>query len=130
MSNPRVMIYYSPRLYSELFSSVLNSICGIEVIDLKRGFFNEGQPLTNIPEADILILSLDDDSKPDLDQFPSNMNKTKVLAFSPIGNVGLRKMPNSTHWEEITPFGLDQLIREVILPSTPRIPKKINFQSI
>ena len=125
MSNLRVLIYYSPRLYSELFSSVLKSICGIEVFDMTQETISENQPRTKQPDADLIITSLDADGKPATDQFPVKIRKSKILAFSPTGDIGLRRMPNSSQWEEISPFGLDQLIREVIyLHHNPRIPNE------
>ncbi len=117
MSNPKVMICYSPRLYAELFISVLKTLCGIEIIDADHESFVEGIPKSSRPDADIIILSLDDDGRPTMEQLPAYTPRSKVLAFSPTGNIGLRRMPNSIAWEKISPFGLDQLIREVITTS-------------
>lgn len=118
MSNPKVMICYSPRLYAELFISVLKTLCGIEIIDADHDSFVEGIPKSSRPDADIIILSLDDDGRPTMEKLPAYTPKSKVLAFSPTGKIGLRRLPNSNAWEEISPFGLDQLIREVVVSSS------------
>jgi hypothetical protein len=117
MSNPRVLIYYSPRLYAELFSTVLKSLCGIEIIDTNLETLSDGIQKLGRPDIDIIITSLDEHGRPTMDQIPSQTLRSKVLAFSPTGKRGLKRMPNSKHWEEIAPFGLDQLIREVIYAS-------------
>ena len=117
MSNPRVLIFYSPRLYAELFSSVLKSLCGIEIIESNH---DPSSLMSGRSEPDIIITSLDDRGRPDVDILPPQAPKSKVLAFSPTGKIGLKRMPDSKQWEEISPFGLEQLIREVIYLS-PKI---------
>jgi hypothetical protein len=117
MSNLRILISYSPRLYGELFSTVLRSLCGIEIIETSQ---DPSRLWASRSEVDIIITSLDDRGKPSIDILPTQALKSKVLAFSPTGEVGLRRMPGSKRWEEISPFGLDQLIREVIYNS-PKI---------
>jgi hypothetical protein len=39
--------------------------------------------------------------------------QAKLLAVSPSGEVGMRRMPGESQWEEFRPFGLKQLIKEV-----------------
>ena len=118
MSNLKVLISYSPRLYGELFSTVLKSLCGIDIIETSP---NSTRLWVNRSDADIIITSLDELGKPTIDINPSELARSKVLAFAPDGRVGLRRMPGSKRWEEISPFGLDQLIREVIYKNPPNI---------
>jgi hypothetical protein len=116
MSNTRVLIHYSPKLYSELFSSILQLLCGIEIIEPELENNNHhGTNGNNDQDADLIILSLDEKKRPLLDNLPLKPGKSKVVAFSPEGNYGLRRMPHTSIWEELSPFGLDHLIREVIM---------------
>jgi hypothetical protein len=117
MSNLRVLINYSPKLYGELFSTVLKSLCGIEVIETSQDLSGLWASRS---EVDIIITSLDDRGRPSIDILPTQAPRSKVLAFSPNGEMGLRRMPGAKRWEKISPFGLDQLIREVIYKS-PKI---------
>lgn len=116
MSKTRVLIHYSPKLYSELFSSILQLLCGIEIIEpAPENNHNHGTNGNNDQEADLIILSLDGKKQPLLDNLPLKPGKSKVVAFSPEGNYGLRRMPHTSVWEELSPFGLDHLIREVLM---------------
>jgi len=120
MSNPKILVYYHPRLYAELFSSVLKSLCGIEIIESNHDSSAESIYRANRLEADIIITSLDEDGQLTMNKLPAQAPRSKVLAFTPSGKLGMKRMPNSNQWEKISPFGLDQLIREVIylIPKT------------
>jgi hypothetical protein len=115
MANTRVLIHYSPKLYSELFSSILQLLCGIEIIEPEPENNHPETSESSNQEADLIILSLDENNQPLLENLPIKPGKSKVLAFSPKGNYGLRRMPHTSVWEELSPFGLDHLIREVII---------------
>jgi hypothetical protein len=38
----------------------------------------------------------------------------KLVAFSPDGTLGMRRMPGEGDWVEMRPFGLSQLIVEIL----------------
>jgi hypothetical protein len=42
------------------------------------------------------------------------MPDAKLVAFSPDGSRGLRRMPGELDWVELRPFGLSQLIVEIL----------------
>jgi hypothetical protein len=42
------------------------------------------------------------------------MPDAKLVAFSPDGTHGMRRMPGENDWVEVRPFGLSQLIVEVL----------------
>jgi hypothetical protein len=45
---------------------------------------------------------------------PEFMPDAKLVAFSPDGSRGLRRMPGELDWVELRPFGLSQLIVEIL----------------
>ena len=109
----RVWINYEPKIYTDIFKQVFLSMHLVEVVEE-----TPADPGCNCSEGelkgvDVVLLSLDDldPSKPELK--PEFLQHAKVLAFSPRGDFGLRRLPGRANWEEVRPFGLKQLIDEL-----------------
>ncbi len=109
----RVWVNYEPKIYTDIFKQVFQSMCQVEIVEqtpADPGFNSNGDEHTGV---DVVLLSLDglDQSKPELNA--EILGQAKVLAFSPRGDFGLRRMPGKANWEEVRPFGLKQLIDEL-----------------
>ncbi len=114
---PRVWINYNPRIYTDIFKYIFSTMGLIEVVEILPG----GKDLRDINEAqaiDVVLLSLDGLDQPDPNLPIERLKEAKVIAFSPKGDYGLRRMPGKTNWEELRPFGLKQLMDELVIEST------------
>jgi hypothetical protein len=69
-------------------------------------------------DIDVVLLSLDGLGNPDPDVSEECLKDAKVIAFSTKGDFGLRRMPGKTNWEELRPFGLKQLMDELVTETT------------
>ncbi len=120
MTTSRVWIQYHPRLYLELFTRVLKSLEPVEVLGYSHPSssprLSEGIDPNQI---DVILIPLNEQGYPELEALPVILADTKLIAFSPKGDRGLRRLPGRTDWEEIRPFGLVQLVREVLGGSKP-----------
>jgi hypothetical protein len=114
MTIPRVWIQYEPRLYSEAFVRLFELSGTVEIVLTEP---ENGDEVSREPadwgEVDIAVLSLDDHGCPEIDSLPKAPPHAKVLAFSPVGNYGLRRLPGCNEWEVLQPFGVDELIGEI-----------------
>jgi hypothetical protein len=120
MTTSRVWIQYHPKLYLELFTRVLKSLEPVEVVGYSPPSssprLSEGIDPNQI---DVILIPLNEQGHPELEALPVIPPDTKLIAFSPKGDRGLRRMPGRTDWEEVRPFGLVQLVREVLGGSKP-----------
>lgn len=123
MAIARVWIQYEPRLYSEAFVRLFELSGTVEIVMTEPG--NGGDPIQREPadwaEVDIAVLSLDEDGRPEADSLPEAPPHAKVLAFSPVGNYGLRRLPGCSEWEVVQPFGVDELIEEICGEANRRV---------
>ena len=118
MKSLRVWINYRPRLYMDLFKRAFEAIGQIEVVNLnelltsstERGFIGW-------ENVDVVIMSLNQHGQPDMELVPDPLPDTKIIAFSPRGDLGLRHVIGGLSWEEIRPFGWNQLVCEVTTDS-------------
>jgi hypothetical protein len=114
MKSLRVWINYRPRLYMDLFKRAFEAIGQIEVVKLnelltsstERGFIGW-------ENVDLVIMSLNQQGQPDLELIPDPLPDVKIIAFSPRGDYGLRHVIGGLNWEEIRPFGWNQLVCEL-----------------
>ena len=122
MTIARVWIQYEPRLYSEAFVRLfeLSGTVEIVVTEANNGSDQVPREPADWAEVDIAVLSLDDHGCPGIDSLPEAPPHAKVLAFSPVGNFGLRRLPGSSEWEVMRPFGVDELIGEICGESNHR----------
>ena len=120
MSTSRVWIQYHPRLYLELFTRILRSLELVEVVGYSHPssshWLSEGIDSNQI---DVILIPLNEQGYPELEALPLPFPETKLIAFSPKGDRGLRRLPGRMDWEEVRPFGLVQLVREVLGDSRP-----------
>jgi hypothetical protein len=120
MTTSRVWIQYHPRLYLELFTRVLKSLEPVEVVGYSHPASNfRLAESINLNQIDVILIPLNEQGYPELEALPVILPDTKLVAFSPRGDRGLRRLPGSTDWEEVRPFGLVQLVREVLGGSKP-----------
>jgi hypothetical protein len=114
----RVWIQYKPQLYTDLFATLLKSLESVEVVEIPipTQEAEEGEE-----SVDVVVCSLDELGQPDLEPGLSFSSDTKLLAFSPFGDFGFRRMPGEVVWEEIRPFGFIQLVCEVLEGNQPLI---------
>ena len=111
----RVLILYEPRLYSDLINELIDQLGLldiVEVTDSKDLEDSHGTQYNN--NIDVVILPLDDLGEPKVSLLPDFMPDAKLVAFSPDGTRGLRRMPGEIEWVEMRPFGLSQLIVEIL----------------
>lgn len=120
MTTSRVWIQYHPKLYLELLTRVLKSLEPVEVV-------GSSHPSTSFQlsdgidpnRIDVILIPLNEQGRPELEALTAPLSKTKLIAFSPKGDLGLRLLPGKTDWEEVRPFGLVQLVREVLGGTRP-----------
>jgi hypothetical protein len=114
MAPPRVWINYKPRIYTDIFKYLFTTMGLIEVVEIPPA----GQDFREISvgkDIDVVLLSLDGLGQPDPEVPAERLKEAKVIAFSPKGDYGLRRMPGKTNWEELRPFGLRQLMDELLV---------------
>lgn len=111
----RVLILYEPRLYSDLINELIEQLGLLDIVEItdNNSETDSGEP--NIHEdVDVVILPLDGEGEPKTSLLPESLPKAKLVAFSPDGSRGLRRMPGEENWVEMKPFGLSQLIVEIL----------------
>ena len=110
----RVWIHYEPHLYDELFTSIIQSLGNVDIVDdNSQGTSPKREEDLNWNLIDVVVLSLDEECHPDIVTLPMPLPNAKVVAFSPKGDYGLKRLPGESRWIEVRPFGLNQLIDEV-----------------
>jgi hypothetical protein len=111
----RVLILYEPRLYSDLIYDLIEQLGLVDIVEVKE---SRGISKSNLSgdcnDVDVVILPLDGNGEPKISLLPDQLPDAKLVAFSPDGTRGLRRMPGDKNWVELRPFGLLQLIVEVL----------------
>lgn len=116
MTIQRVSIYYRPKLYTELFARVFQTVGSIEVVEAASPDSSPNGPArqpTLRRQVDVVVLPVDNLGRPDEELMPEPRPEAKLVAFSPKGDYGFRRYPGESEWEELRPFGLSQLVDEV-----------------
>ena len=108
----RVLILYEPRLYSDLINELIEQLGLLDIVEITNNI--NGDDSVELEDVDVVILPLDGDGEPKTSLLPDFMPKAKLVAFSPDGTLGLRRMPGEDEWVEMRPFGLSQLIVEIL----------------
>ena len=117
MHIPRLWIHFKPRLYQDLLQRVFGTIWDVEVIEgLELRGLQDSSRNGNRSTVDVVILPLDDQGRPDLELLPVQLSEAKLVALSPRGDFGMRRRPGENRWEELHPFGMDELVQEVLEP--------------
>jgi hypothetical protein len=66
---------------------------------------------------DVIVLPVDPQGRPQTELLPHPMPAAMIIAISPEGRFGMRRLPGQQRWEQAKPFGLEHLVREVIRSS-------------
>ena len=115
MKNLHIWIDYRPRLYQELILRALHQIDQIEggnKLTLHSGRL-EDYP-DDQPPIDIILHSMDQIIDcPDTPDQADCSSLALLIAFSPKGIQGWRRLTPESKWELIRPFGLQCLLDEV-----------------
>jgi hypothetical protein len=111
----RVLILYEPRLYSDLINELIDQLGLLDIVEItdNNGVGEEGDSNSR-NDIDVVILPLDGEGEPKTSLLPKNLPNAKLVAFSPDGSRGLRRMPGEDNWIEMKPFGLSQLVVEIL----------------
>src|SRR5512136_975843 len=98
----RVQVVYEPVLYSEALVRALEQSGSIEVV--------------TDPDiaVDMVIFRLDGDGQSQPGWAPAPPPNAKLIAIAATGDQGWIWLPGGSEWKVIRPFGLEQLIREVL----------------
>jgi hypothetical protein len=111
----RVLILYEPRLYSDLINELIDQLGLLDIVEVTDNQNITGSNGSQLSEdIDVVILPLDESGDPKVSLMPQFMPGAKLVAFSPDGSRGLRRMPGELDWVELRPFGLSQLIVEIL----------------
>lgn len=111
MTPSRVLIHCKLRLYTDIFIKIFKDQGLAEVLAMPSpSACSSGGVFANI-----ILLSLDDCEYSDLKTLSDSRHESKLVAFSPRGDLGLTRLPGESHWQEIRPFGFAQLMREVLV---------------
>ena len=115
MAAARIYLNYEPRLYSDLIQQVFQNIGQEVIVGIAEAESNPN--LYKIDEQDygeFLVLSLENFDVPPSNLLTELKPNAKIIAFSPTGELGYRRLPGKTNWEEIRPFGIAELLDEVL----------------
>ena len=98
----RVQVFFEPTLYREVLANALERTGSIEVV-------------TDPDEAvDVVIFPLSGDGQLQACLTPELPHDAKLIAASANGDRALIWLPGGCEWTEVRPFGLDELVREVL----------------
>jgi hypothetical protein len=100
-----VQIICEPAIYAEALAHVLKQFTEIHIVDV------------SVARVDVVVFPLDAAGEPQTDLLPNPLPNAKLIASSVTGNRGLVRLPGESEWQEVCPFGLDELILEVLAGS-------------
>ncbi len=111
----RVLILYEPRLYSDLINELIEQLGLLDIVEITDNVC-EGELRDSDfrDDIDVVILPLDGNGEPKMSLLPNFASQAKLVAFAPDGSLGYRRMPGEDDWVEMRPFGLSQLIVEIL----------------
>lgn len=112
MNKRRVSIRYKPRLYADLLDKIFRSYRGVLLIENGQAEAHSGPDSTEC--VDVVILSIGRQEELEQELYPAPPAQAKIVAFPVQGNIGYRRMPGKKYWEKIVPFGMRQLLDEVL----------------
>lgn len=111
----RVLILYEPRLYSDLINELIEQLGLLDIVEIAENHSaSKSNDSHNQDDIDVVILPLDGNGRPKTSLLPDYVPDAKLVAFSPDGSLGMRRMPGQGDWVEMRPFGLSQLIVEIL----------------
>ena len=115
MTKVRVWILYEPMIFADLFQCIFERIEMVEVLrEVDLGDKLTDRAPVQEGRVDVIVLPLDDQGQPRIEILPHPPPGAKLLALSPDGKKGLRRSPGDSSWQEMHPFGLADLMFEVL----------------
>ncbi len=113
MAGSRLWILYEPQIYADLFKRVLQLPGVAEVVEpCQDEYLLSSGKLEDCADVDIVLLPLDECGQPKVSLLPEEMPAATLIAFSPVGDLGMRLQPGTHTWEIIRPFELAHLLLE------------------
>jgi hypothetical protein len=113
MLRPRVWVNYQPKIYSDILKQAIKSIGLVQVVEGSPADHRKKAAGEEIDQIDVVLVSLDILGLSEIELMIGRDLQSKIIAFSPSGEFGLRRLPGNKNWEELRPFGLKQLIEEL-----------------
>lgn len=111
----KVLILYEPRLYSDLINELIDQLGLLDIVEVTDNqVLAEENGSDGKADINVVILPLDEAGEPKVSLLPEILPGAKLVAFAPDGTRGLRRMPGENDWVELKPFGLSQLIVEIL----------------
>lgn len=110
MTPAQILIHCTMRLYTDVFIKIFKDHGSTDVEAIPSP---TACPAGN-KSGSIILLSLDDCEYADIRALSDSRHESKLVLFSPRGDLGLTRLPGESHWEEIRPFGFAQLMHEVL----------------
>ncbi len=115
----RVWVAYDPYLFREALTSLLSQIDQVQIVE------------NHSEDIDIAIFRLAETGQLQDFFLHKSLPKVKMVVFSPHGDRGFIRLPGETSWKDFSPFGMDQLVAEIMagsqeyadygqIPSKPR----------
>jgi hypothetical protein len=115
MTKVRVLILYEPMIFADLFRCIFERLAMVDVLQAADlGDSPTIETLVQQGRIDVVILPLDHRGQPRIEILPDLLSGAKLLALSPNGEKGLRRLPWENSWQELSPFGLADLMFEVL----------------
>lgn len=97
----RVWVAYDPQVFREALIHSLAKLEGVEVVE------DAGEGI------DIGIFRLAATGQLQNYFLYNSLPTAKLIVFSPHGDKAYIRLPGTTHWDEVSPFGLNQLAAEI-----------------
>jgi hypothetical protein len=97
----RVWVVYEPTIYSVVLVWAFKSLGVVQVLD---------QPSAAV---DVIVFPTNQAGRPDVELLPESAPQARLIAVSPAGDCGWRRLPGESTWQKIQPLGLENLCGEV-----------------
>ena len=97
----QVWIAYAPHIFREALTSSLSHIDEVEIVE------------NHSDNVDIAIFRLAETGQ--LQDFfrHKSLPNAKMIVFSPRGDHAFIRLPGQSSWNDVRPFGMDQLVAEI-----------------
>jgi len=114
MPKSRVWIHFNPQLYADIFKQIIQSTELVEIVESSPLEHRQSLAEGAVEEkVDLVILSLETGNQSEIAHLAEKFPGSELVAFSVMGDYGLRRKPGENFWEEVRPFGIQQLMQTV-----------------
>jgi len=104
-----VWIAYEPLVFREALTHLLGSLDSIEVVEKYSD------------KVDIGIFRLAETGQLQDFFLHKSLPQAKMIVFSPCGDQAYIRLPMETNWEKVCPFGMTQLVAEILAGRNKRM---------